>query len=220
VAEARAAGPSLSAAVKLPPDAPPELRKHAGQSGRLRLVKLSFDGFEQVEILVPVVVLGDGEVLEPALGESLLRGTFRDPERKIAPTVAGEVLEDATEEVLFSVQSAVDAAEQKRFERALQQADRFIEDRLLVLKRRRRTTGERLEQALLRRDGATGSEMRTAAERAVLAAQTALEEVEGAIRRLEERDDETFCRYQDHIQQRRYAPTRVEQLFDLELIIE
>jgi adenine-specific DNA-methyltransferase len=220
VAEARAAGSSPPAAVKLPDVVPEKLRKHAGRSGRLRLVKLSFDGFEQVDLLVPVVVLDSGEILEPALGEALLRGTIRDGGRGIVSSVTGEVLEDATEEVLFSVQSAVDAAEQKRFDRALQQAERFVEDRLLVLKRRRRTVAERLEQALLRRDGATGSEARSEAERAVLSAQTSLEEVEGAIHRLEKRDDETFCRYQDHIQQRRYAPPRVEHLFELELVIE
>jgi adenine-specific DNA-methyltransferase len=220
VAEARAAGSSLSAIVELPDDAPDKLREYTGRRGRLRLMKLSFDGFEQVELLVPVVVIESGEVLDPTLGDALLRGTFRDASVAITTSITEDVLEDATEEILFSVQSAVDAAEHGRFEQALQQAERFIEDRLLVLKKRRRTLVERLDQAQLRRDGATGSEARTEAERGVLSAQTALAEVEGAISRLEQRDDDTFRRYEEHIQQRRYTPPRVEHMFDIDLVME
>lgn len=218
VAEARAASASLSAVVRLPQNAPDVLRAHAGKRARLRLVKLSFDGFEQEELLVPVVVLADGEVLETKIGAALLDGTFLETET--ASSVSDEVLDDATEEILFNVQSTVDEAEQIRFERASLQAENYVEDRLLVLKKRQGSLQGRLELAQQRRDGATGSEARTEAERAVLSAQTALEEVDGAIQRLEQRDDATFRRYREHIQLRRYAPPRVERLFDVDLVIE
>ena len=80
---------------------------------------------------------------------------------------------------------------------------------------------ERLEQARQRRDGATGSEARTEAERAAAVASTRdLAELDGPIDRLENRDDDTFQQYQQHIQRRRYAPPRVERVFDLDLVIE
>ena len=183
-------------------------------------MKVSFDGFEQEELLVPVVVFADGEVLEPKIGATLLAGTFREAGRGTPNPVSDEVLDDATEEILFNVQSKVDEAEQIRFERASLQAENYVEDRLLVLKKRRGSLQERLDQAQQRRDGATGSEARTEAERAVLSVQTALEEVDGAIQRLEQRDDTTFRRYREHIQLRRYAPPRVERLFDVDLVIE
>ena len=47
----------------------------------------------------------------------------------------------------------------------------------------------------------------------------ALDEVESAILRLERRDDETFRRFQEHIQRRRYAPPQLTHLFDVELSI-
>jgi hypothetical protein len=131
-----------------------------------------------------------------------------------------EVLSDAVHELMFEVQATVDADEQKRFERASQQAERYIEDRLLVLKRRRRGLEERLEQARVRRDGATGSEARSEAERAVLGAETDVVEVDGAIHRLESRDDATFQQYQQHIHRRRYTPPRLECLFDMDVVIE
>ena len=84
-----------------------------------------------------------------------------------------------------------------------------------------RRLDERLEQARARRDGATGSEARSEAERAAAERwRRSLAEVDGAIDRLENRDDATFQQYQQHIHRRRYTPPRVERLFDLDLVIE
>ena len=210
----------MTASVSLPANATEPLRACRGKRARLRVVKISFNGFEQVELLVPVVVLDDGEVLAPALGDELLKARLRDSTAAPNKAIDDALLEDATDGILFSIQSSVDAAEHSRFERAQRQAERFVEDRLMVLKRRRRTLVERLDQAQLRRDGAAGSEARTAAERAVVTAQIALDEIEGSVARLEQRDDPTFRTFQDHIQQRRYAPPRVEHVFDMDLVIE
>lgn len=220
VAEARSDSAAMAAIVTLPRDVPDALRKCTGKRGRLRLVKVSFDGFEQVELLVPVVVFEDGTVLDARLGDVLLRADMRQPDEPIGSTVGDDVIADATDEALFALQSEVDVAEQGRFERAVRQAERFVDDRLLVLKKRRRALVERLEQAQLRRDGATGSEARTEAERAVVSAQVALEEAEGAINRLERRDDDVFRTFREHLHQRRYTPPRVERVFDLELVIK
>jgi adenine-specific DNA-methyltransferase len=220
VADARAVGASLTAWVRLPEGAPEQLRKHAGQRGCLRLVKVSFDGFELTELLVPIVAFEGGEFLDPSLGEVLLRSELRSSQEAMLNPLRPELLDDAVGETLFSLQSAVDEAEQARFERAVRQGERFIEDRVLVLKKKRDAIALRLEQALLRRDGATGAEARTEAERAIVSAQVALDEVEGSIARLEKRDDETFRRFETHIHQRRYVPPHVEPLFDLNLVIE
>jgi superfamily II DNA or RNA helicase len=220
VADARLVGQPRSAVARLPDDAPADLGRYAGRRGRLRLVKISFDGFEQVELLLPVMVLDNGEAVDPSLGDRLLRGRLTATEVELAPSVTDDALEDATQEILFTVQAQVDAGEQLRFEAALRQAERFIDDRLLVLRKRRRVLAERFEQNRIRRDGAAGSEARTEAEIAVVSAQMAIEEVDGSIDRLERRDDETLRRFEDHIQRRRYTPPRVERVFDMELVIE
>ena len=220
VAAARAPGPAMSATVALTGDATKLLAVHRGKRGRLRVVKVSFNGFERVEVLVPVTVMEDGETLAPALGEALLKSHLRDSSETATTSVTDDALEDATEEILFSTQTVVDEAEQRRFDVAQRQAERFIEDRLLVLKKRRRKFADRLESAHTRRDGASSSEARTEAEQAALTAQLALEEVNAAIERLEQRDDSRFRVFQDHIHQRRYSPPQVEKLFDLSLVIE
>ena len=219
VAEARASSSGMSALVKPPEDAPDELRHLTGQRGRLRLIKLSFDGFERVELLIPILMLESGQLVSKPHAEMLLRGRMRDFTAQTS-TISDDALQDATEETLFSMQSSVDEDEQKRFERAAQQADRFIEDRILVLRRRKKTLDDKIDDARMRRDGATGSAARSDAEFLLLNLETSVTEVNGAIERLENREDETFQRYQEHIHRRRYTPPRVDQLFDLDLEVE
>jgi len=219
VEHARGGARRFAASVKLRASAASELAEYRGRPMRLRLVRLAFDGFEKVERLVPVVVVDGGDILEPRLGDLLLRSDLTVSEAAVAAAVPDPVLEDATQEVLFAAQASVDADEQRRFDRALEQANRFVEDRLLVLRRRRAGAIERLDQARARRDAATGSESRTSADRTVLTAETALDEIEGAIAQLERRDDKTFRNYQDHIEKRRFTPPTAEHLFDLDLVI-
>jgi len=195
------------------------LRYAPGQHGRLRLLKLSFHGFEKIETLVPVLLLEDGDVLSPDDAFAVLRSPMTEHPVPRS-SVTGDELQDAADETLFALQSTLDADEQKRFDRASRQADRFIEDRLLVLRRRRSSLLERAEQARQRRDGATGSEARTEAEGSLLSLETQLAELEGSISQLENRNDDTFQRYLAHIQRRRFAPPVVELVFDLDLEFE
>ena len=219
VASARARSSFPAARVRLSSDAPASLAEHDGQRAVARVFKLGFEGFEEVESLVPVVVFADGTVLDPRLGDRILRGELEEVE--VAPaSIDGDSLDDATEAVLTHVQREVDAAEDQRFRAACQQAERFLDDRLLVLRRRRAELTARIEAAEARRDGATGFSARTEAERALASIQKALEDLEAAIDKLERRDDDTFRRYQDHIQGRRYSPPKREHLFDLDLVIE
>jgi adenine-specific DNA-methyltransferase len=220
VADARAAARSMAAKVRLPAGAPEELHKLGGKRVCLRVVKVGFDGFEQTELLVPIAVTEDGEVLAPPLGDQLLRSELVETGENRPPPIPAEWMEDAVDETIFSLQAAVDAAEHARFERAMRQGERYLDDRLLVLRRRRQQNLERLERVQHRRDGAMGPQAREEAEQVVIAAQLALDENDNAIESLERRDNETFRKFEAHIQQRRYAPPRMEALFELALDIE
>jgi hypothetical protein len=195
------------------------LDQQRGKQAHLRLVKLAADGFERVELLLPVVVLESGELLEPTLAEDLLRGTFTIVPPAKGLELAEDVLQDAVEEAVFGMQASLDQAEHARFERAVQQAERFIEDRLLVQKARHAKQRIRLQEAERRREGATGSQARSEADFAVLKIQTTIDEIDATITRLAERDDQTFRAYREHINVRRYAPPRVTTLFDMEIVI-
>jgi hypothetical protein len=225
--DARQGAWSGRARVLLGSDAPSALAAHSGKAGRLRLLKVGFDGFEPMDRLVPVLVLESGEVLDAELGEAVLGATLEAEDAGMgdatedtsAPWASEEVLADATEEALFTLQTRLDGTESTRFTQALQQAERFVDDQRFVWRRRQLGARERLKEAELRRDGATGSEARTAAERAVVSAQVKLDEIDEAIERLERREDERLRQFEAHIHARRGTPPHVERLFDLDLVI-
>ncbi len=187
---------------------------------RLRLVKLGVDGFERVEQLLPVVVCSDGEQLDVETAMSVLRAPFSSVQPEGPSTPLGMNVDDAVDQSVFFAQADIDAAEHHRFERAAIQGERFVEDRLLVLRKRGAALNERFELATQRRDGATGSEAREDAERTRTGLQQQLDLVEAEAERLARRDDPRFQKHQAYIQQRRYAPPRLETLFNLDLVIE
>jgi len=227
VADARLVtrSPPAAVVVRLGDGAAEELVSLRGKRGRLRVAKVVFDGFERVERLLPVVVFADTlEALPRGAAEALLRAPMVDHEGPLPTTGAEGVLpedmDDATATLLREAQAEVDAAEQARFDRASFQADRYIEDRLLVQKRRQAELLQKLEEAQARRDAAIGYEARAHAEKRVLELDVQLGELGAVVERLERRDSPTFRRFHDHIHQRRYAVPKVEHLFETELCIE
>jgi hypothetical protein len=226
VADARTATNGIDGiAIRVPEDAPEELRPLRGRHGRIRLLRVTFDGFERIERLLPVVVL-DGEPLPLTTAEALLRTEVRDAEahrgapESVTASVSAADLEDATEELLIEIQHEVDAAEQQRFERASLQAARFLEDRVLVQQRRRAALLRQLDDAQTRRDAAVGSEAREEAEARLAQLDVKLAEVGAVIEKLERRDNDAFQRFHDHIHVRRFSPPTLELLLELELTVE
>lgn len=225
IADAKAARRAPSALVLgIPHDAAAPLARLRGRRGRFRLVKLTFDGFERVERLMPVVLLeGEPEPLSPSAADALLRSPARKPADggvEQALTVSREDMDDAADELLLGLQREIDAFDQQRFERAVLQAARFIEDRLLVQSRRRASAVRKLEEAEARRDGAIGSVAREQAEARVVELGLAVEEIDAVIGKLESRNNDAFQRFSESIHRRRYSPPRKDTLFETELVIE
>ena len=181
-----------------------------GTRGRLRLVKVRYAGYEAMEELIPVAVLeGDPAPVDGVLARALLSATASD----VAPSavdVSDEDLDDAVEEVLFVNEDDLARREQARFSRAVQQIETSMEDRVLLLERRRAEAVGRLSAAEARRDAAVGAEARTAAEGALRSRETALDEVEAKLDRLRKRDDDHYNRWMKSAHARRSRPPVVE----------
>ena len=208
-------------AIVAPPPARVKLAAQRGKRARLRLCKLALDGFEKVEQLLPVVVLEDGQRMPLDSARGLLDGALGAvAQLPLGAAIDDLALQDAQDELLFELQGSLEAAEQQRFERALLQAERFVEDRMLVLKAKRRRVEERLRTAQRDYEAATGAVARNEAQAQLNKHQLELDEVEGALEKLAQRDDARFRAFHEHIHQRRYAPPRVSTLFDLELVFE
>jgi len=184
--------------------------------GRLWVVKVRFDGFEPVERLLPILLL-DGEEEPVDLEEAravLLSPSLDEAPARAAVGIEDEDMEDALDQMLFDVQAEVANTERARFERRIEQIERYIEDRLLLLARERDVVEMRLRTAESERDGAMGSERRSEAEGKVLRLGEELEDVEYRIAQLQARDDERYEQLRTRTHERRFATPRIERLMD------
>ena len=191
-----------------------------GRRGRMRLIRVLHRNFEITEHLVPVVILeGDDAPLPADVARRLLDAEIEDLPGPIGCSVAVEELDDAVDELLFHDTSEASRLEQPRFERTLEQIERFITDRVLLLERQRDAAVARLTKAQDARDGAIGAEQRNAAERAMRKAQTEIDSLDDRLRTLRAGDDERYRKWRRHTEERRYTPPEIEHIFDAELEI-
>ena len=220
--EARAAGSgSFSVRFRLTRNVPAALRNRSGARGRLALTRVSYRGFEREDRLVATAVFEDAEVLRPAAAALEL---VRMPCEDITPPPPALVLtpadlDEVVDEELFFDQTQATQAEGDAFEKAIDQLDQYMEDRLLVLRRAREDTSVRLRDAEEKRAAALGADARANAEGLLRQLEAELEELDANIERLVARDDDDYGKWKTHAHERRYEPPQAQRLFDLEFVI-
>jgi adenine-specific DNA-methyltransferase len=222
VAEARdATRLLLPVAWVLDTSSPHELVVHKGKRGRLVLIQIRYDGFEKVDRLIPIAVV-EGESSPLAINSArwLLDHEPHDrPEIPRSETYPAE-LNDLIEEQVFTDQIQVAGEEQVPFDRRLEQIERYVEDQLMVLRRRLNMTRETLRTAQDRRESALGAEVRSQAEARVRAIQEEIDSIETEVSRLEARDDPEYQRWRERVQERRDRPPQITRLLDVEFVLE
>jgi adenine-specific DNA-methyltransferase len=200
-----------SVKLQLPPGSSPELTALAGQVGLLCVVLVDYVGFEPVQRLVAAAVVG-GTPIDPSLAAELVRLQATDGPAFNLP-LETPWLDDAVDEAVFVDQRQVEKGEQKHFEEAIGQLERFVEDKILVCRRERVSIGEKLRAARARRDEIVGSSARDRVEAEVVRLATKDESLEGRISALESREDEVYRRWRDEYHELRYRVPTVTRLF-------
>ena len=124
------------------------------------------------------------------------------------------------DETLFADQAEAEARESANFDRAIDQLEQYMEDRLLVLRRGRAELAERLRKAEDRRDSALGSDARTKADEQAGQLEQQVDKLDEQMDRLVARDDDDYRRWKERTHKRRFARPRSERLFDVEFVLE
>ena len=200
-----------SVKLQLPPESSPELTALAGQVGLLCVVLVDYVGFEPVQRLVAAAVVG-GTPIDPSIAAELVRLQATDAPAVNVP-METQWLDDAVDEAVFVDQRQVEKGEQKHFEEAIGQLERFVEDKILVCRRERVSIGEKLLAARARRDEIVGSSARDRVEAEIVRLATKDESLERRISALESREDEVYRRWRDEYHELRYRVPTVTRLF-------
>ena len=127
--------------------------------------------------------------------------------------VDAQWLDDAVDEAVFVDQRQVEKGEQKHFEQAIGQLERFVEDKILVCRRERASIAEKLRAARARRDEIVGSSARDRVEAEIVRLATKDESLERRIGALESREDEVYRKWRDEYHELRYRTPTVTRLF-------
>jgi len=193
-----------------------------GQRGRFIVLRIRYEGFERVERLVPVVLV-EGSA-EPIMGDKArapLEADVRDTSPLDPPlAISEEDVDDAIEEILFLDEQEVTGDEEERFSRAMEQLERFVDDRVLVARRHRDGLMKRVTAAETKRDAAVGAGLRTSAEDALRKVQEQLDEIEEELNRLTAREDADYRRWRERAHGRRYVTPQFERIIDVEFQVE
>ena len=221
-AEARAASDGKTLRVRLRPAEgrawPEPLAKLRGSRGRLAVTKVSHRGFEPVDRLLPAAWLeGSPAPLDPIAAQALLELEPVDAPPFSPPIAVGAAeLDDAVAEALFVDQARTSQDEQARFERALEQIERYVEDQVLVLRRECEELEERVRTTREQRDKALGSEARDKKQRELEKLDASLEKLARQVERLEAREDPDYLEWRARAHERRYARPTVTRVLDVE----
>jgi len=199
--------------LRLIPSAAPELVALAGSAGVMSAVMVDYGGFEPVQRLVAAVVI-DGTPIDPSLAAKILRlQATEGPAHEVS--FEPQALDDAIEEAIFVDQRDIEEGEQKHFEQAIGQLERFVEDKILVCRRERVSIAEKHRSALARRDEIVGSSARDRIEAEITQLSVRDEILEHRIRALESREDEVYRKWREKYHELRYQPPTVKRLFQV-----
>jgi hypothetical protein len=222
VAEARHSGAgTFRVRFSLKADAPAALLARRGTRGRLALTKVLHRSFEREDRLIVTAVFEDAEVLRPAeAATALIHQHCED----IAPfdrplAVSAADLDEVIDEELFMDQTMAADADQQSFERAMDQLDQYVADRVLVRRRARQEVVTRLNNAQRAREAALGADKRAREDMRVRGLELEIERLDGQIAPLLSHTDADYERWKARAHRRRYDRPQVERLLDAEFVI-
>ena len=116
---------------------------------------------------------------------------------------------------MFVDQREVEKREQKHFEQAIGQLERFVDDKVLVCRRERASIAEKLRSARTRRDEIVGSTARDRVEAEILRLAEKDETLERRISALDSREDEVYRKWRNEYHELRYRAPTVTRLFQV-----
>jgi hypothetical protein len=197
----------------LPGDAAPDLAALMGHTGVLVIALVDYAGFEPVERLVSAAVVGESPI-DPSLAARLTALQAVDAPHLIV-TVDQALMDDALDDAVFVDQREVEKREQKHFEQAIGQLERFVDDKVLVCRRERTSISSKLRTAHDRRDEVVGSSARDRVEAEILRLAEKDEALESRINALNSREDEVYRRWRNEYHDLRYRAPKVTRLLQV-----
>jgi hypothetical protein len=198
------------------PDAIADLQ---GRCGHMVVTKIAYRGIEPVDHLVTTAILeGAADPLDAKTVEILLSLAIedRDPPGEYMPPAA---LEDAVADTILENQAATAISDRNRFEHMLGQLDRYVEDQVLLLRRRQATLEERIDESERRRERALTAAARNQEDESISHYRRQIQHLADRMETLEKGNDPDYQLWRTRLHERRFRKPEVERILDVQFEI-
>ena len=222
VSEARTATNSVLTVKFLPTEGslPALLVPLAGQRGKLFVTKVAHRGFERLDQIITVALLeGATDPLPSETVDELILLEPNDVLMTDRPVVDIAILEDAVEEALLTDLSLTTADDGTRFNRKLEQLDHFLQDQILVLRRRKSALERRLQDSERKKEKAGLPSVSAREGFSIRNTQAEIDKIEARLTELEAGRDPEYQRWREQLHERRYRRPTLERLLDVDFQI-
>jgi adenine-specific DNA-methyltransferase len=209
--DARELVPSTRRGVIVATDRLPE-----GARGSLRLVKIEHGLVETLRAFGALEGRDGVQVLEADEARTLLDTVVADAEVEAFGDDREALLTELLDETLFSDRAEVDARLGPRFDGIGERLERYVEDKLLLLRRERAELLADRAEAERAWDDAPHADARTKAEAKMKKLDARLEALDVRAAQLEAREEPTYRAQHEALHARRYAPPTVTTILDLD----
>ena len=197
--------------VELGDGLPESLVPLVGRRGRLVVTKVAYSGLEPVDhFLVTALVEHHDGPIELTI-ETLLALSILDS-RQVGVSIAVDDrdIDDAIQEAVLKDQVETTKVDQKRFERKLAQLDRYLEDQILVLKRKLAVLERRLGER--QKKSATVPSVLAQKDREIQSIERDISKLRARIEHLQQGEDDDYQKWRDKLYERRFQRPVVERI--------
>ncbi|MCB9601491.1 MAG: hypothetical protein H6721_13555 [Sandaracinus sp.] len=188
----------------------------AGEEGALRLVRIDHGLVETLQVFGVAVTPNGVRMLEPEEARRRLTHVSADADLVAAIDERDALLDELAEEVVFVDRADVDASLGPRFDGIGERLERYVEDKLLLLRRQRADLVADRAEAERAWDDAAHADARTKAEAKMKKIDAKLEALDAKTASLEAREDPTYVAQHTSLHERRFAAPVVTTLLDLD----
>jgi predicted nucleic acid-binding Zn-ribbon protein len=170
---------------------------------------------------VTALIEGENSPLAGLTIESLMALSYRDVNQPQAPTlIEHAIMNDVIEEAVLQDQTSVASREQDQFNRKLEQIDRYLEDQILVLKRRRSALERNLAAVASKKEKAAAPSLLTTIDQSVSSFEKEVLRLDERIQRLQNGDDPDYQQWRDRLNERRFRRPSVERILEVNFRVE
>jgi septal ring factor EnvC (AmiA/AmiB activator) len=159
------------------------------------------------------------QVLEADEARALLDAVVADAEVEAFGDDREALLTELLDETLFADRAEVDARLGPRFDGIGERLERYVEDKLLLLRRERAELLADRAEAERAWDDAPHADARTKAEAKMKKLDARIEALDARATQLEAREEPTYRAQHEALHARRYAPPSVTTILDLDFCV-